>query len=338
MRTYLLPEKGRFYKANLHTHTTVSDGTMTPAELKEHYKSQGYSIIAYTDHELIVDHSDLADEDFLPITGMEYAVLEPGEYISAKTIELNLYARDPHNVGHVCFDKETVIHGEKWRAESVTLAGPPCKKVFDMAFLQHVIDEANKYGFLVCLNHPAYSMVSPEEFGDFRGLFAMEIFNSCSLFGIGVDEYNPAMYDWMLRHGKMLHCIAADDTHTKNGPDEIGPCFRGWCMLKLEKLDYGSAIAALEKGDFYASTGPDILSLYVEDGKVTITCSPVKMIKMATKYRFGKIAVAPKGQYLTEATFPVPERDEYMRFEVVDEQGHHANTNASPIATNVNRG
>ena len=49
---------------------------MTPAELKEHYKSQGYSIIAYTDHELIVDHSDLADEDFLPITGVEYAVLE----------------------------------------------------------------------------------------------------------------------------------------------------------------------------------------------------------------------------------------------------------------------
>ena len=30
MKHYLLPESGRFYKANLHTHTTCSDGCKTP--------------------------------------------------------------------------------------------------------------------------------------------------------------------------------------------------------------------------------------------------------------------------------------------------------------------
>ena len=332
MRTYLLPETGRFHKANLHAHTSISDGAMTPAEIKEHYKKQGYSILAYTDHELIVDHSDLADPDFLPITAVEYAVCEPVEYVYARTIELNLYARDPHNVKHVCFDKSTVIHGEKWRAETVELANPPCKKVFQMDFLQKVIDEANKYGFLVCLNHPAYSMVSPEEFGSFNGLFAMEIYNSCSLFGIGVDEYNPLVYDWMLRHGKMLHCIASDDTHGRNDPGEIGHCFGGWCMIKVDNLDYGAVIAALEKGNFYSSTGPEIYDLYVEDGKVTLKCSPAKMVKMATKYRNGRLAIAQPGETIAEATFTLPKNDEYMRFEVVDEAGRHANTNAYPLA------
>ena len=64
MRRYLLPENGQFYKANLHAHSRVSDGGLTPAELKERYKANGYSILAYTDHELLVDHSDLTDPDF----------------------------------------------------------------------------------------------------------------------------------------------------------------------------------------------------------------------------------------------------------------------------------
>ena len=34
MKKYLLPETGNFYKANLHSHSTVSDGTLTPAEMK----------------------------------------------------------------------------------------------------------------------------------------------------------------------------------------------------------------------------------------------------------------------------------------------------------------
>ena len=33
MKQYLIPEGGRFYKANLHMHTTVSDGNMTPEEV-----------------------------------------------------------------------------------------------------------------------------------------------------------------------------------------------------------------------------------------------------------------------------------------------------------------
>ena len=51
---YLIGNKGNFYKANLHTHTTVSDGRFTPEEIKNLYLEKGYSVVAFTDHNVIV--------------------------------------------------------------------------------------------------------------------------------------------------------------------------------------------------------------------------------------------------------------------------------------------
>ena len=44
MKKYLLPEKGNYYKANLHCHTNLSDGILSPEEVKELYLSLGYSM------------------------------------------------------------------------------------------------------------------------------------------------------------------------------------------------------------------------------------------------------------------------------------------------------
>ena len=38
MKKYLLPKCGNDYKANLHCHSTISDGKLTPEEIKEAYK------------------------------------------------------------------------------------------------------------------------------------------------------------------------------------------------------------------------------------------------------------------------------------------------------------
>ena len=68
---YLLPQEGNFYKANLHCHTNLSDGYFTPEEMKIAYQIRGYQIVAYTDHRICVDHSDLNDTSFLALTGTE---------------------------------------------------------------------------------------------------------------------------------------------------------------------------------------------------------------------------------------------------------------------------
>lgn len=41
---------GKWYKGNLHTHTTRSDGTLSPEEIVKWYEDNGYSFLAITDH------------------------------------------------------------------------------------------------------------------------------------------------------------------------------------------------------------------------------------------------------------------------------------------------
>ena len=50
---HLLPQVPRYFKANLHTHTTVSDGKLSPEEIKQQYKDRGYQILCLTDHNII---------------------------------------------------------------------------------------------------------------------------------------------------------------------------------------------------------------------------------------------------------------------------------------------
>ena len=74
MIKHLISNEGKFYKAALHCHSTVSDGKLTPEELKNEYMRRGYSIVAYTDHDIMIPHPELLSEGFLPITAMEIAI------------------------------------------------------------------------------------------------------------------------------------------------------------------------------------------------------------------------------------------------------------------------
>ena len=76
MKKYLLSKEGSFYKANLHCHTNVSDGRLTPKEIKNIFKAKGYSVVAFTDHDVMIPHPELADKDFLPLNGYEMEVSE----------------------------------------------------------------------------------------------------------------------------------------------------------------------------------------------------------------------------------------------------------------------
>ena len=67
---YLLPHKN-FYKANLYARSNNSDGRLSPEELKNTYKSKGYSVLAITDDEP-VNEKALSEEDFLVMSGFAF--------------------------------------------------------------------------------------------------------------------------------------------------------------------------------------------------------------------------------------------------------------------------
>ncbi len=104
---YLISPNKNQYKAPLHCHSTYSNGKRTPEQLKEMYKSHGYSVLSITDHETPKDHTHLSGSDFLMLTGYEAYIRKYPDcrYDAFDTeIHINLFARDPHNVSMVCYD------------------------------------------------------------------------------------------------------------------------------------------------------------------------------------------------------------------------------------------
>jgi len=70
--------------ANLHTHSTHSDGPYTPAEIVRVAKEEGYKAVAVTDHDSATGFSELKEacekEGLEYIFGVEFCVTDPDDY------------------------------------------------------------------------------------------------------------------------------------------------------------------------------------------------------------------------------------------------------------------
>lgn len=306
-RRYIISPEGRFYKAQLHTHSTVSDGALTPEEVKEMYKERGYSIVAFTDHSRLVCHNDLTDENFLAINAYEYEVNHGMIGGGPECYHLNFYAKTPDVYRQVMFDPRIA----RWCYSDEEMAtfnyvGDIVNSEYSVDFINKAIRTANDNGFLVCYNHPIWSLQLEEDFVGLEGLFAFEIYNHGSEI-IEHMGYAPNMYTSMIRSGKLPACIASDDSHCKRGRDESAPFFDadgGYVMIKSKELSYSSVIDAMERHDFYASTGVEIKELYIEDGKVHVKTSPCKQITLIADKRCNKAARSVNCD-LTEAVLPI---------------------------------
>lgn len=335
MRTDLLPSGKQAFKANLHTHSNLSDGNMSPLQLRDAYRGHGYSVLSITDHEFCVDHSDLNLDDFLLITGYELQLVDPvrPRRRNQKCCHMCLLSKDPHEFRHVYFspdayDLRRLCHIPEEIPNMKYVGEPFVEKYYDVDLINEIARLANENNFLIAYNHPTWSLEEYPTYSKLRGFYAMEIYNNdCAT--IGLDEYNPAVYDCMLRHGARLGCIATDDSH-QSYPIGDPKCdlFGGWTMIYADRLDYGLIMQALEKGDFYASTGPEIRALWVEDGSLHVETDGVRSIALSTGGRRSGSVIAGQGECVTEAVFPVMEDDGYVRITVKDWQGRPANSRA----------
>jgi len=323
-------ERGQnIFKANLHCHTVLSDGKLTPEQVAEAYKKQGYSILAITDHEATYDHSMLSTEDFLLLTGYEAYIRPSAECTFDRfkpEIHINLLAKEPHNITFVGFDPKYCRYMPMEIADTREKAGDIGPRKYNRQYINRFIQEAKRAGYLVAYNHPCWSMEAEEDVLNYEGIFSLEVFNTGSMLTNGY-EYNMALYDKFLRCGKMIYCHGADDNHNKLPFDDIGcDSFGAWTMIMAKELTYEAVIEALEKGDFYASTGPEIYELTLENGHVHLECSPAQKILMHMSPKKALAVYNPDGSPVTAADFEVPEGIKYIYFSVITEQGKSAHT------------
>ncbi|MBQ6541414.1 MAG: hypothetical protein IJL73_02920 [Lachnospiraceae bacterium] len=324
-RVFLIPEGKKQYKANLHCHSTISDGRFSPEEIKALYKGAGYQVVALTDHEVMVPHEDLNDPDFLMLTSYEAAIY--GDLDLPKPMRrlshLNFYAKRPGTMKMPFFNTADVLKLD--RPPDVSLAhfdGPEITKEYSAEGLNKLIRIAGEAGFLACLNHPTWSMEDASVYTQLQGLFAMEIFNTDCEVG-GYAAYCPYIYDEMLRSGQRIAAVATDDTHKEED------LFGGFSMVFADRLEYEEITGAMERGDLYASRGPLIHALWFENGVFHIETSPVRRIVITNSGRRKddlSVRTAAPGEYITSAEFALSDLDLYVRFTAEDEHGRTANT------------
>lgn len=327
----LLDENKPFYKANLHCHSTYSDGKYTVEEIKDAYKKRGYSIVAFTDHEHLIDNSRLDDEDFLTITSCEVAIKEFPEQstlvnFDMRVCHLNFYALNQHNDITPCYEK-VYDHYVTDEIRDLVKYESEYHRIYSAAGINEIIRIAKEQGFIVSYNHPTWSLENAADYLHYEGMFAVEIYNT-SCYRPGARPDDEHVFDDLLRAGKKVFCTAADDNHTYNG------AFGGWVCINADKLEYDTVMTALQKGDFYASTGPQIFSLVQDGNEVEIKTSPCKKIGVVTHGRRTPCKSAPENETLTTARFKLLDSDKYFRIRVTDEHGNVAYTQAYPVKEN----
>jgi hypothetical protein len=336
MKIYLDPKKS-YYKANLHSHSRYSDGRASREDIKREYKARGYSAVAFTDHEHTIDPSALTDEDFIAICGCELAVgggpvVDPESPTpSGKVVHMCMYAKDPANHLTPCYSEKQ----DSYKFEDVrhlVVKDGDYTREYSPECINEMIRIAHEKGFLVSYNHASWSLEDASDYLAYDGFDFVEVHNTaCVVMGHPNEEY---VYTNMLRAGKRVYCTAADDNHNACGFDgDRTDSFGGWVMINAEKLGYKELIDALEAGDFYASTGPEIYSLTVDDDlTVKVTFSEARRAVIITQ---GRRVASTFDVKDGSASFKLTPRDISFRIRVDDAHGHSAYTQLYEIPEDI---
>ena len=125
--------------------------------------------------------------------------------------------------------------------------------------------------------------------------------------------------------------MATDDAH------KLRDCFGGYVMIGSKELTYSSVFEALKNGEFYASTGPEIFEISIDNVVVKIVTSPVAFVGLSTDNRH-LFAKRDEENLLTEVEFDIAwhlnmekqgiNKNPYIRITLVDGNGNTAYSRA----------
>ena len=299
MRRYFVNpfrEEGRWFKGNVHTHSTASDGTRTPEQLVEIYSDAGYDFLSITDHSVVTDVEGLGDPSFLLIPGEEMCIgrthANQPYHLVALGIQETLPFRD--------FDRDL---------------NP-----------QLVIDHVNDAGGIAILAHPYWSGLNHRDMMEIDGYHGVEIYNTGCDFerNTGVSASH---IDGIIVSGRRPWIYAVDDHHGAERPLLPLDAAVAWIMVKSKSLRADDILSSIRRGLFYSSTGPEIRDITIDDeGVISVECSPAKEISFVSTPSLG-IKYYAEGSPLTSASYRGRLGETYVRIEVTDYAGGRAWSN-----------
>lgn len=298
MKKELLGPYTNQYKANLHSHSTHSDGQYTPSEAKQLYKEHGYHILALSDHNVFVNHNDLTDENFLMINAVEIDISNGDPWPNYKTYHLNFFATKANIQQFISLEKK-----------------------YDVNCVNEWITQAKENGFIAQYNHPRWSYQHLFDYVNLKNLWGFEVYNyGCeveNLNGWGEYEYESFCKNHLTE--EHLNVTATDDNHNyhKGNDNPRSDSFGGFNYVLAKSLNYEDVMDALINGYTYASTGLQIYKLTQEDNVVFIETSPCSKIALLCDNRLTDLKFANDNS-LTKATLHIPESAKFFRIVIQD--------------------
>lgn len=249
-----------WYRGNLHTHTINSDGDSSPWELVAWYKRNGYQFLAITDHNTFTDPApfDSNPNDNFLLLGAE-------EVTNEKTVHVN------------AIGISRVIPAQ--RGSAVT------------EILQASIDAIRAQDAVALINHPNFRWAfTAKDMLPLKGTVLLEIASghpAVNHSGDGRVAATEQMWDQLLSAGMRVFGVAVDDAHNFRQEftwDRANPG-RGWVVVRAPSLTREHIVAALNAGEFYASSGVELKNVVPTSDALSVEIQTISPIQSAKRYR-----------------------------------------------------
>lgn len=304
-------------KGQLHMHTDNSgDSETPPADALRWYAAHGFDFVVFTDH------------NFITVAGPDAPLLAlPGVEL---TQNLDTCDPPPGQPDHACLLHVNALFVDQARAGRVHVT--PAASDRRQELFGRALQTTRELGGLAQLNHPNFHYAADAALlaalaGE--GLALFELANASIDSNNAGDANHPsteALWDDALTRGARLYAVATDDAHhyedaaralARGETAYTGD--RGFVVVHAER-DAAAIRAALQRGDFYASTGLRLLAL--ERTPAAIDLATTSDCDVEFIGAGGEVLRRVRGQRATMALSEI--EGPYLRARVRDDAGRIA--------------
>jgi hypothetical protein len=278
---------GHWYKGNLHTHTTQSDGRHSPEEQCAWYKSHGYDFIAITDHWVHTRGTKSASGDWLTLTGSE-------------------------------------LHGPGYHMLALGLRELPAAAL--EADPSALAAEVRRLGGLPFFAHPYWTGQASASVCATRVIVGIEVYNSVCDHLIG-KGYSRVQWDEALATGARLWGLAVDDSHGYVNEEGFGFIMVRAQTFDEASLLEAIRTGAFYASTGPAITDLRLTTDENGQPALSVNCSPCRFITFYGAGPTGSRFAANNGEEISQAVMTISEEQVFLRVECEDQAGRIAWSN-----------
>ena len=250
-----------FYRGNTHTHTERSVDTASNRASVQMvltwYRDAGYNFLVVTDHDI-----SATPGEFVGWETDSYIVMAGEEVSSAGILPIKQDLRPVH-VNSLC-SNGTTVGGQEYASTREALEDS----------VNRIISQSEG---LPQINHPKWggTLFWDDFTNSAPGVRVFEVANQHPLVQNweGAWGTSEELWDLVLSSGQTMYGVASDDTHDVTA-QSYSPPGVGWVQVAAPELTPTAICAALEAGDFYASTGVEVAQITVEPTRLLLTIEP----------------------------------------------------------------